>query len=253
MRTQQRSAITILWMIQVAEEMAKESGRTEVRVNTENLVHNILSNYSSPFFILRELIQNADDAGATNVRITLSTAGTLARCTVTNDGRPLSDEDWERLTTIAEGNKGSDKIGYFGVGFYTVFGCTDHPEMHSGEGESGRAIRFDWQANELGSKKLMVYDIAPGLLPGFSTMVALNIRSGCDAQEWNKKGKLQELRQFLVRSVACLNNVIGVELWVDNEMDTALHKIENATDNTVSLPPETARVSRPQSNPLDHC
>ncbi|KAG6332025.1 hypothetical protein ID866_7064 [Astraeus odoratus] len=40
--------------------------------------------------------------------------------------------DWERLVNIAEGNPDEQKIGAFGVGFFSVFSVTDSPVIVSG-------------------------------------------------------------------------------------------------------------------------
>ncbi|KAL8283592.1 hypothetical protein RQP46_005387 [Phenoliferia psychrophenolica] len=105
-----------------------------VSVNQRSLIEKILARYSGEHTIFRELLQNADDAGAENVEIhfrttanesvrhdkdslpnlkSTNTTSILAR----NDGVVFRDEDWSRLKKIAEGNPDEGKIGAFGVGF----------------------------------------------------------------------------------------------------------------------------------------
>ena len=47
--------------------------RRDVEVDQRSLVKKILSRYPTAFPPIRELVQNADDAGATEVRISLET------------------------------------------------------------------------------------------------------------------------------------------------------------------------------------
>jgi len=44
-----------------------------------------------------------------------------------NNGDVFQEEDWKRLRNIAEGNPDEQKIGFFGVGFYSLFSITEEP------------------------------------------------------------------------------------------------------------------------------
>ena len=97
-----------------------------VQVNQRHLIDKILVRYSAEFTIYREVIQNANDAGATSVEIIFTYEARLKDATESsskkkqthkiiaitfrNDGRPFSKEDWTRLTKIAEGNPDEDKV-----------------------------------------------------------------------------------------------------------------------------------------------
>jgi len=116
----------------------------------------ILARYASDNTTLRELLQNADDANATLVKIhylTLSSQpvpldalGTTPckRLQVSNDGMPFRPEDWTRLKRIAEGNPDAEKIGAFGVGFYSVFSICDDPFVSSGK----ECMAFFWNERD---------------------------------------------------------------------------------------------------------
>jgi HSP90 family molecular chaperone len=112
----------------------------------------MLTRYATSNAVLRELLQNADDADATQVKIHYrsgSTSNTLLESVlstpfssveISNNGKPFRDEDWGRLKRIAEGNTDPNKIGAFGVGFYSVFSITDSPFVVSGR----QCVNFRW-------------------------------------------------------------------------------------------------------------
>ncbi|KAJ3116936.1 hypothetical protein HDU96_008336 [Phlyctochytrium bullatum] len=107
-----------------------------VEVNQRHLIDKILARYSAENTIFRELLQNSNDAGATEASIHFKTSEQLLKATSSsfldmfikrsnptvtsitykNNGRPFSGEDWNRLKKIAEGNPDEQKIGFFGVG-----------------------------------------------------------------------------------------------------------------------------------------
>ncbi|SPR01037.1 unnamed protein product (mitochondrion) [Plasmodiophora brassicae] len=64
---------------------------------------------------------------------------------IRNDGAPFSDQDWRRVKSIAEGNPDESKVGFFGVGFYSVFSLTESPAIKSGS----QAIVFRWKGDQL--------------------------------------------------------------------------------------------------------
>jgi hypothetical protein len=66
------------------------------------------------------------------------------RLQVSNDGTPFRQEDWARLKRIAEGNPDAEKIGAFGVGFYSVFSICDDPFVSSGK----ECMAFYWNERD---------------------------------------------------------------------------------------------------------
>jgi len=77
-----------------------------------------------------EIIQNAEDAGATAVRFSLSDTG----LDIQHDGRDFDIKDIEGVTGIGISTKKDDltQIGKFGIGFKSVFAVTETPIIHSG-------------------------------------------------------------------------------------------------------------------------
>jgi len=75
-----------------------------------------------PWVLVRELLQNARDAGARTVRIEALNDGGVDRLTVRDDGEGLDLASARRfLLTLYASNKGRrDQAGRFGVGFWSV-------------------------------------------------------------------------------------------------------------------------------------
>ncbi|KAH9034489.1 histidine kinase-like ATPase [Lactarius pseudohatsudake] len=153
-----------------SKEALWAAGRDEaVEVNQRALIDKVLARYSGEFTVFRELLQNSDDAGANSVEIRFETQSYLFRVKQSgvdpdksleedlpnlktavvrppmdqfkNNGTKFRDEDWNRLKKIAEGNPDEEKIGAFGVGFYSLFSVTEEPWVTSG----GQWMNFYWK------------------------------------------------------------------------------------------------------------
>jgi len=74
-----------------------------------------------------ELIQNAEDEGAEVISFTISEDYILVK----NDGRPFSGEDVYSICSAGQSLK-ENKIGFFGIGFKSVFNITERPQVISG-------------------------------------------------------------------------------------------------------------------------
>ncbi|HXT35579.1 MAG TPA: hypothetical protein VN837_08385 [Chloroflexota bacterium] len=87
--------------------------------------------YTDRTHFIFELLQNAEDAGATRVNFTLFPN----RLEVRHDGRLFDENDIQGICGVGIGTKGEDltKIGKFGVGFKSVYAYTTRPEIHSGD------------------------------------------------------------------------------------------------------------------------
>jgi hypothetical protein len=84
--------------------------------------------YPDQAHFVYELLQNAEDAGATSVTFRLCADG----LTFEHDGRPFTERDVYGITDIGESNKiDDDAIGRFGVGFKAVFAYSETPTIYS--------------------------------------------------------------------------------------------------------------------------
>ena len=107
-------------------------------------LHNILEEYKEGVGVFRELVQNADDAGASEVQFVLDwrnhpterlLAAGMADCQgpallVYNDA-VFTDDDLKNISKLAGATKKEDleKIGRFGLGFSSVYHFTDVPSF----------------------------------------------------------------------------------------------------------------------------
>ncbi|KKY28708.1 putative hatpase_c domain [Diplodia seriata] len=234
-------------------ELTMQEGQDDtVTVNTRALIDKVLARYSAEFTTLRELVQNAADAGATKATIRLETDPstrvplpqtqdpavllrhvvknhTLRSLDVANNGKPFADADWSRLRCIAEGNPDETKIGAFGVGFYSVFSECDEPFVISGN----RTMAFFWKGNTLAVKS----GTLPAEQASDSTRFILDYRKSSD-----KNGDvtpspvpdLFELSKFFTTSLTFLA-LQSIELFVDNFKILQLTKTTSAAA-PVSIP-----------------
>ena len=86
--------------------------------------------YSERTHFMYELLQNAEDAGATTVAFELHPD----RLEVRHDGRLFDEGDVRGVCGVGEGTKSEDltQIGKFGIGFKSVYAYTEAPAIHSG-------------------------------------------------------------------------------------------------------------------------
>ena len=109
-------------------------------------IKNILKEYKEGVGIFKELIQNADDAGASTVKFLVDwrqgkTNSLFSPDMASSQGPALwaynnavfTDKDFENINKLAGGTKVEDlsKIGRFGLGFNAVYHLTDVPSFIS--------------------------------------------------------------------------------------------------------------------------
>ncbi len=86
--------------------------------------------YSERTHFIFELIQNAEDAGATEVAFGLFED----RLELRHDGRPFTEADVRGVCGVGKSGKSGDltAIGKFGIGFKSVYAYTKSPRIYSG-------------------------------------------------------------------------------------------------------------------------
>jgi len=115
--------------------------REVVKANKDkgNRYAEILSSlYADPVHFLDEIVQNAEDACSRISRqgemiIQFEKDGIV----IYHNGDPFNDDDFIAITTYGRSTKKQlsnfNRIGKFGIGFRSVFGITDAPEIHSND------------------------------------------------------------------------------------------------------------------------
>ena len=131
--------------LNISEDAFEDVGQNEpltVRLK------NILKNYKDGLTIIKELLQNADDAGASEMNVCYDTRHHeqkheslffpgMADChgpaLVVHNNARFTKEDFQNITKLAGATKEGKvlKIGKFGVGFCSVYHITDIPSFVS--------------------------------------------------------------------------------------------------------------------------
>jgi hypothetical protein len=115
----------------VSAEYDKIRAENVARYGWDTAVLELLGQlYSERTHFIFELIQNAEDAGATDLTFTLF----ADRLEVRHDGRDFTVADVRGICGVGQGTKADDltQVGKFGIGFKAVYAYTDSPRIHSG-------------------------------------------------------------------------------------------------------------------------
>ncbi|KAI6111931.1 hypothetical protein EV401DRAFT_1867822 [Pisolithus croceorrhizus] len=197
-----------------------------VTVNTRALIDKVLARYSGEFTVFRELLQNSDDAGCDAAEIRFETAAFLrlkpgegmkagaamlpdlkttnvSQWTFRNHGKLFIKQDWDRLPVIASGNPDPQKVGAFGVGFYSLFSVTESPYVSSG----GKEMKFSWK-----DENQLCYRIRD--LPGTAT-TDLWTTFKMPLREAAPMPPVSEFMQFLASSITFMVQLKDVTVFFD--------------------------------------
>ncbi|KNC84850.1 hypothetical protein SARC_02932 [Sphaeroforma arctica JP610] len=118
-----------------------------------------------------------------------------------NNGENFRPQDWNRLRTIAEGNPDEEKIGFFGVGFYSVFSVCEEPMVISGD----HVLAFKWVKDQL---RTMFGDSKNQAKDNKWTEFVFDLRSHVPLPEVTPFGR------FLANAITFTRNVISVDILV---------------------------------------
>ena len=233
-----------------------------ITVNQRALIDKILARYAAEFTVFRELLQNADDAGATNCELRFETQkqpndaiqaptappvlpdlkATLQNWVFKNDGKPFGKDDWSRLRRIAEGNPDPDRIGAFGVGFYSLFSICEEPIVSSADELMG----FFWKDDALFTRraKNTNAEVSPDGNPW--TTFFMSLREPAPFPE-----SPLALAKFLATSLTFTTRVRIISLYWDDQLLCRLSK-KLSSPKAITMPAHLtvaspARIMKVQS------
>lgn len=159
--------------IQVLEDAPKAVSQA----NAEDLLARRV--YTDPGHFLIELLQNAEDAGAKSWRVVFD----KDKLIVWHDGIPFDTRDVVGITSIGQTTKRKQQIGFFGVGFKSVYEITERPQIYSDV--------YCFEIADVSIPKLLAQ--RPDYLPPDGTAVVLPLRGHLDEERGPKalyeKGK----------------------------------------------------------------
>ena len=148
--------------LDISDDAFEDTGQYEPLTTR---LRNILRDYKDGITIIKELIQNADDAEATEVNICFDARNhtkdedklffpgmseSHGPALVVHNNQTFSEEDFENITKLAGATKQRKrlKIGKFGIGFCSVYHVTDVPSFISRD----RVYIFDPTLKHLGNE-----------------------------------------------------------------------------------------------------
>lgn len=179
----------------------------------------LVNQYSDRTHFLYELLQNAEDAGATVIRFYLRREA----LEVYHNGRPFNEKDIRGVCSVADGTKNDGtSIGHFGIGFKSVYCYTDNPQIYSGQYHF--VIHDKLMPEEVPGKPELAPDITCMILP-------------FDHPEVTAKTAYEEIRKALVErinaeTILMLRNLEKLQIAVEGQPNTvSISKMKNRFGN----------------------
>lgn len=107
-----------------------EENRIKYGTEAERVLKIIINQYSDRTHFIYEILQNAEDAGATWIKFNLE----KEQLVVFHNGRLFNEKDINGVCGIDDGTKqDGTRIGHFGIGFKSVYCYTEVPSIYSGQ------------------------------------------------------------------------------------------------------------------------
>ncbi|MCD7882718.1 MAG: ATP-binding protein [Lachnospiraceae bacterium] len=112
--------------VAIADQILQHQDKDEM---LRRALERIIQLYTDKSHFVYELLQNAEDAGATKIKFEQY----ADRLVVLHDGHPFTTENLQGLCDIGKSDKTDDlnQIGEFGVGFKSVFGICEKVRLYS--------------------------------------------------------------------------------------------------------------------------
>ena len=179
-----------------------DNNRVKYGTEAERILKIIINQYSDRTHFIYEILQNAEDAGATYIKFHLE----KERLVILHNGRPFNEKDIEGVCGIANGTKeDGTRIGHFGMGFKSVYCYTEQPEIYSRE--YCFVIKNQLFPCEIEKKLDLTNEQTCMILPFDKDEVPVHIA-------------YQEIKDALIKkinaqSIVMLNNISKIEIAID--------------------------------------
>ena len=198
-----------------------DANRIKYGTEAEKILRIIINQYSDRTHFIYEILQNAEDAGATRIQFHLE----KEKLVIEHNGRPFNEKDIEGVCGIANGTKeDGTRIGHFGIGFKSVYCYTEHPYIYSGEYHF--VIQNQLFPAEVSGRKEIAYDETCMILP-------------FDKNEVPSGVAYQEIRDALTKkitaeSIIMLDRISDVKIKIDGypeeiEINKAKYSLDKKT------------------------
>lgn len=186
---------------------------------SEKILRIIINQYSDRTHFIYEILQNAEDAGASQIRFHL----TDTALEIFHDGRPFDEKDIDGVCGIANGTKeDGTRIGHFGIGFKSVYCYTEIPQIYSGKYHF--CIKNQLFPEEINSKSGLADDETCMILPFNKLDVPAVIACREIKEALSKK--------ITAESLLMLDNIEHVDIDIDG------------FENTIEIAKQKNRVSK---------
>ncbi|HSI06531.1 MAG TPA: ATP-binding protein, partial [Myxococcota bacterium] len=206
----------------------------------ERALHESQRYGDDPYVFLRELVQNARDAGARLVRVNVSVEAGRARIVFEDDGSGMTFKHAKgylfRLYASSKENQ-ADAVGHFGVGFWSVLRWTPESlRIESRTGDSEGAT--DAWGVELDASLSKVTDVRCALSSG-GTRIVME-RATRDDDLVNLARTVRERLAYYCRYVRVRGGKERLHLWcngerVDRELDVASVMEDSGSEATLAM------------------
>lgn len=199
-------------------EKIRQDSKVKYGTEVSNYIQLIIQQYSDRTHFIYELLQNAEDAGATYIKFHLF----QSNLTLYHNGRPFNEADINGVCGIARGTKGDGtRIGHFGIGFKAVYGYTMNPEIYSDK----YCFKIDSFVNP--------YEIKgkPGLAVKETCMILPFNNETVSEQIAFKEIKDALLHKISAESILILDSIKDIEIKIEGMPETIrINKEKRAID-----------------------
>lgn len=167
----------------------------------------LVKQYKDRTHFLFELLQNAEDAKATDVKLWLHKNQLI----IEHNGILFSKDDVVSITKVAKSTKGgvnSGNIGKFGIGFKSVYAYAATPQIYSGD--------YAFEIRDF----IYPYEIDPVVLMDNWTRIVIPFNN----EEISEQKAFEEIRRALHEQISSntllfLNNIESLEISIDGMED----------------------------------